>query len=248
MGGGYSGQGGGKRDNRAWGSLATPAGDGKKKIDGYTMYQTDEAIFKEMGLGNGGEADQWRESLTGDEATAVHWYAGNGHQAINKLERDQKPGNWYTTEQAMKGSTDLKRALDKGELQENIIVTRTGGATLLGGGDTSVAGIRKRYGEVIQDPGFTSTELNQHTSEINPYGKKHGSSRVTYHIKVEKGVGIGQYIRGLTGSKQEQEFLFNKGSAFKILGAYADASGMTHVNLKYVGGANGKAKGKQGRK
>lgn len=246
MGGGYSGQGGGKRDNRAWGSLATPAGDGKKKIDGYTMYQTDEAIANDMGLGNGGEADQWQESLTGDEAAAVYWYSNNGHAAINRLERDQAPGNWYTTEQAMKGSTELKRALDKGSLDENIIVTRTSGPEMLGGA-TTVAEIRKRYGEVIHDPGYTSTELNQHTSESNPYGKKYGSSRVTYHIKVEKGHGIGQYIKGLTGSQREQEFLFNKGSGFKILGAYADAHGMTHVNLKYVGGTSGrgKAKGKR---
>lgn len=244
MGGGYSGQGGGKRDNRAWGAMAASSGKGRKTIDGYTMFETDEAIFERMGLGNGGEADQWQESLTGDEAAAVYWYSNNGHAAINRLERDQDPGNWYTTEQAMKGSTELKRALDKGSLDENIIVTRTSGPELLGGA-TTVAEIRKRYGEVVQDPGFTSTELNQHTSETNPYGKKHGSGQVTYHIKIEKGKGIGQYIRGLTGSKQEQEFLFNKGSAFKILGAYADANGMTHVNLKYVGRTNSRGKTKR---
>ena len=234
MGGGYSGQGGGRRDNRSWAAAATSSGGATRTIDGYTMYDSDEAIFEAFGLGNGGQADQWAQNLTGQEASAAYWYSENGHAAINRLERHQEPGKWYSIEEAVEGSSNLKKAIDKGGLRENIIVTRTAGPELIGG-RTTVADVRKAYGEVVTDRGFTSTELKQSSSEKNPYATKYGKNRITYHIKAEAGEGIGQYIRGMTDSHQEQEFLFNKGSSFKILGAYSDAQGMTHVNLKYVG-------------
>ncbi len=236
MGTGSSGKGGGRRDNRNWEAAAEAAGDGTRTLDGYTMLDNEDAIFETMGLGNGGQADKWAKKLTPEEELAVEWYTKDGHEPINKLERrgPQHVRRSYSVGETVKASDNLKSALDKGGLTKSIIATRSSSADLLGGA-TSVAEIRKMYGKVITDKGFMSVELNSATSAKNPYSTKFGAKRITYHVKIPAGHGIGQYIRGFSPAKEEQEFLFNRGASFKILGAWTDANGMTHVNLRYVG-------------
>lgn len=241
MGTGRSGNGGGKRDNRNWDSMASSTGGGPRKLDGYNLYDSDEEIYEAMGLGNGGQADKWQKKLTPEEEAAVEWYTGNGHRPINELERHgpNSIGKGNSLQETMEASKNLESALDKGRLDKPIIVTRTSSPDLLGG-VTSVSEIRKMAGQVVRDNGFMSAEINAATSAKNPYGTKYGNDRITYHIKTPAGKGIGQYVRGLSGAHVEQEYLFNKDASFKILGAWADASGMTHVNLRYEGRARKK--------
>lgn len=229
MGKGRSGQGGGLRDNRKW------DGGGTGKQDGYRMFGSNEEITDTMGLGNGGQTDKWDKKLTPQEEVAVEWYTGNGHRPLNEFERKGKVSG-ASGEKLTEYSDNLESALDKGR-NPRMIVNRTSDSSLLGGAHT-VEDIRKMYGQTVTDKGFTSTELNLANSLANPYGSKH-SDQVYYHIKTPAGKGIGQYVQGISGAHQEQEFLFNRGSSFKVLGAYADAEGRVHANLKYVGRAKG---------
>lgn len=222
-----SGSGGGLRDNRRWG------GGGAAAQDGYAMYSSNDQIEAAMGLGNGGQADRWAEKLTPWEENAVKWYTGNGHRQINEFERLGKHDK-MPAEQLMKFSDSLESAIDKGRLDKRMVVNRTSSADLLGGAHT-VADLRKMYGQTFTDKGFMSSEINLANSLANPYGSKHGAEQIYMHIKVPKGEGIGQYVRGLSNANQEQEFLFNRGSSFKLVGAYQDAAGHVHANLKYVG-------------
>ena len=228
---GRSGAGGGLRDNRRWGA------GGAGAQDGYTMYSDNAKIEEAMGLGNGGAADKWAGKLTPQETDAVEWYTGSGHRLVNEFERQGKADR-MSPEKYMEFSDNLSSAIDKGGLDKRMVVHRTSSADMFGGAHT-VADLRTMYGQTFTDKGFMSTEVNLGNSMANPYGSKHGAEQVYMHIKVPKGKGIGQYIRGMSNAHQEQEFLFNRGSRFKLVGAYQDAQGKVHANLKYVG-RNGK--------
>ena len=222
-----SGSGGGLRDNRRWG------GGGGDEQDGYMMYTDNSRIEEAMGLGNGGDADKWKKKLTDEEASAVHWYTGHGHRLVNEFERMGKMDK-MDPEKYMEFSDNLSNAISKGGANRRMIVNRTSSADMFGGAHT-VADLRKMYGQTFTDKGFMSTEVNLAQSLSNPYGSKHGEEQIYMHIKVPKGRGIGQYIRGLSNAHQEQEYLFNRGSNFKLVGAYQDAQGRVHANLRYVG-------------
>lgn len=227
------GAGGGLRDNRRWGA------DGSGKQDGYVMYSDNATIEAAMGLNNGGQADKWAGKLTPWEEWAVHWYTGHGHRLVNEYERLNKHDKLSSDEYAQLTS-NLSSALAKGSVNKRMIVNRTSSADMFGGAHT-VSDLRKLYGQTFTDKGFMSTEVNLGNSLANPYGSKHGSEQLFMHIKVPTGKGIGQYIRGMSGAHREQEFLFDKRSHFTVLGAYEDAQGRVHVNLKYAG-KGGRAK------
>lgn len=222
-----SGAGGGLRDNRRWGA------GGAGAQDGYTMYQDNGKIEEAMGLGNGGAADRWAGKLTPAEENAVHWYTGSGHRLVNEFERNGIADK-MSPEKYMEFSDNLSSAIDKGANNKRMVVHRTSGPELFGGVHT-VADLRKLYGQTFPDKGFMSTEINLNNSMANPYGSIYGDAQIYMHIKVPKGRGIGQYIRGLSNAHQEQEFLFNRDSLFKLVGAYEDAEHRVHANLKYVG-------------
>jgi len=123
-----------------------------------------------------------------------------------------------------------------------MIVHRITGTELFGGAST-VKEFRQLYGEVVTDKGYTSSELNARRDLTGQYGTEH-EKQVIMHIKTPSGKGIGQYVGGVSNANKEQEFLFNRGSSFKVLGAY-ELDGRVHVNVKYVGrsvGGKGKTK------
>ena len=228
MGGGRSGNGGGRRDNRNWGGVGNLTREGM--LDGYHMYDSKEEIEDALGE----DAQKWKDSLTPAEEVAVEWYTGNGHRPLNEFERNGIQSKSYSVEQLMEASDNLESALSKGHLGEKMVVNRTSSADLLDGAST-VAEIRKKFGEVVTDKGFTSSEISLKTSIDNPYDAKQGEKQIRYHIKVPAGDGIGQYVQPIANAQNEREFLFNRGSSYKIVGAYNDAQGQVHVNLRYVG-------------
>lgn len=240
MGAGRSGNGGGRRDNRNWGGAEEKTGD-RTKVDGYNVYDSKSEIESAMGLGTGGEADRWKKRLTPAEEYYAEAYTGNDHRMINEFER-KGIVKGDTVEKLMHRNDILESALDKAVVEKPMLVNRSSSDDLLGGAHT-VADIRKMFGQRVTDRGFMSSEISPTTSASRPYGSKHGEHQIFYHIKVPSGKGIGAYMRGVSpGAKQEQEFLFNRGATFKILGAYEDATGRTHVNLKWIGRFKRRAK------
>lgn len=191
----------------------------------YTQYDTAGKSMKGLGLDNGGETDRWMGSLSPEETQAVSDYTGSAYEELNdalRRERDfDDDGNFDYPEL----DRQLEKAIDKFNLERNTTFTRGSSAALLGGAGT-VEEINAMKGSIVHDRAYTSSSA--HTG-----GGFDGE--VIYHIKTPKGKGIGAYVRGLSHFKNEDEFLFNKGSAFKVLNAYEDSWGQVHCNLRYMG-------------
>ena len=210
MGKSKSGGGGGSRDNRHWGEGNT---------DGF-MGHTDPEKLQEQ-VGN----TSWENRLTDDQKHALDMYLNrdNAYRDINNALRKGQDASPET----QKLIDNLGAALDDSYLKQNITVTRRSGASLLGGADTP-AKIREMYGKVVVDPGFASS-----TAKVDS-GAYANTRPMEYHIKVPgRTRGVGAYVQDLA-TFEEHEFLFNRGSAFRILGSYS-RGGKTHVNMEYVG-------------
>ena len=194
---------------------------------GYTQYTTQGQSMKGLGLNNGGEADRWMGDLSPEETQAVSDYTSDAYEELNEAlrqERDFKGSSYNYPEL----DRQLEKAIDKFNLEHNTTFIRGSSSALLGGAGT-VEEINAMKGSIVHDKAYTSTSA--HTG-----GGFDGE--VVYHINTPKGKGIGAYVRGLSHFKNENEFLFNKGSAFKIMNAYEDNWGQVHCNLKYVGRFN----------
>ena len=214
MGKGRSSNGGGARDNSRW------AEDGV--TGGFHSYTDADEIQKKIGN------EAWEERLTEDEEHALDMYMNRDYafRRMNGALRD--PDGAPADEQTQALIDDLGSALDKSYLKENVIVTRRSDASLLGGADTA-AQVREMYGDVVVDPGFASASAKA------DYTAFKNTRPMEYHIKVPgRQSGVGAYVQNFAESKNEYEFLFNRGASFRVLGAY-EQGGKTHVNMEWVG-------------
>ena len=225
MGKGVSSAGGGVRDNTAW--------DRGRKQDGFMAHTDADEIRKQVGN------EAWEKRLSDAQKEALDTYINKGYafEDINGVLRDPSRGADLETWKMIK---DLGRALDDSYLKENVVLLRRSDASLVNGAD-SAAEVRRMYGEVVTDPGFMSASAKV---DFRAYGS---TRDVEYHIKVRGGQkGVGAYVQSFAdeSNKGEYEFLFNRGSSFRILGAY-ETYGKLHVNMEYVGrtgNGNGKRK------
>lgn len=257
---GGRGAGFGRSDSRDWEAGGSYT-NGKKIVDGYSVFGDYKAADAAFGFsaadGSGsGDNDKWIASLTKKERSELEKYGfGASYYSINEqLRKEQVSKN-------MSGRVNaIERAIDKAELKEPIIVSRASGDDLLRGlgvesiytipnkpGDSSdairlgmrsaselVSMVNKNIGSVVVDKAFTSTTAKSG----NTSWQDSALNNFVYHIKVPAGKGIGAYVGGMFDSeyhhKDVTEFLLNRGSAFRIVGAYAK-DGKAHVNMQYIG-------------
>lgn len=168
---------------------------------------------------------KWEKELTDTEKRAIERYTsvdGVAEDINGNLRRGRRPGTDIEA---------LESALDKGYLKQNTIFHRVGDSTLLGEART-VSEIKAMYGQVVHDKGFGSTSATPNSSKYP--GKQ---DRIAYHIKTPQGRGIGAYVKNHSDYGWENEFLFNRGSVYKVEGAWKDIDGLVHVNLAYAGRA-----------
>lgn len=169
----------------------------------------------------------WNDSLSISEEHAVERYTSNDYHWINGELRGNNP--LYMSEPQLKElHTDidnLTNAIDRYELQNDTVFHRGAGTKLLNGAST-LSEVQAMMGSTVIDKGFTSSGVTVYESFTH--------KPLMFHIMTPKGKGIGAYI-GKQNIYGEKEFLFNRGSAFKIVGAYADAYGKVNVNLQYIG-------------
>lgn len=199
---------------------------------GFTKYASLKASEDGLGLGNFGETDRWMGSIDSDEEAAVDDYSGDAYKWLNKALRKDVPFDSDPDDEGYDPDFDyesidknLESALNKFTLEKPTEFVRGASASLLGGAK-SVDDINKMAGSFVRDAGYMSSSATASASFDAP---------VKYHIKTPAGTGIGAYIKGFSQYPSENEFLFNKGSAFRIDGAYQDATGQIHCNLTYVG-------------
>lgn len=170
-------------------------------------------------------SNEWNNSLSYEENQAVKEYTGSAYTDFNGELRGYPPYMSESQREELHESIDnLTNALDRYELQENTVFHRGASPKLLGGAET-VDEIRGMIGSVVVDKGFTSAGIT--------IGESFYDKPLLFHIATSKGSGIGAYI-GKQNSFGEKEFLFNRGSAFKITGAY-EKGGQVNINMTYVG-------------
>lgn len=197
-----------------------------------------------------GDNMQWYDDL----------YESNGGynskeiQTIIKYQNSSQAINEQLRNDSLKPSTKTKvnaltRLLDNAEVETPFVAHRSSDGKLLGiDGDVSVDAIRKKIGQTVTDRGFTSSSLSDNSAYdrgsrqyIQKTGGINKNALVHYHIKTPSGKGIGGLVLGAKwGSvfSGVPEFIFNRGSQYKIVGAY-DKGGITHCNLEYVGNIRG---------
>lgn len=146
----------------------------------------------------------WYSNLQDEQSSAVTFYCSDGFSAINGLCRKEMTKNmvsmWetfepYTIEQRIQ---ELTSAISSFDLKENIVVHRTTEREFLD---------ELQVGKIWKDNGFISTSM---------LAKKQASGDVVWDIHIPSGVGYGAYIKELSGSPEEYEFLLQRGTQLKI--------------------------------
>lgn len=190
---------------------------------GYEVYESplrdEDRLDDDMGLENGGETDRWASTLTPAELAALSDYSERAGTYNYPLRHGgQLPA----------GVAQITNALDRFVLPKAIVTHRISTAQLLGFGDTAtIDDVEAMIGSVVVDNGFTSSTAINGTFEAY--------DEVVYHIKTPKGARAGAYIKGVSTHTEENEFLYNRGGCYRVLGAYTDGDGMLNVNMEWIG-------------
>lgn len=198
--------------------------------DGYAVYNSKSAAENAMGLGNGGEADQWQQKLTQNQLQGLHSYTGTGYHSMNDWLRGETS---YISDVMKARARSLQHALDKYTLQAPTVTHRGTGPEVLGlpasASTQDIVTVVKALigtGGRITDKGFTSSAVN--------VGSKF-EKKVIIHTQTPAGKGIGAFVSGVSSvGKGESEFLFNSGSHFVPLGVYV-VGDTVHINARYDG-------------
>jgi hypothetical protein len=138
------------------------------------------------------EYEKWVASLTPDEAKAIRSYTGSGYRTINKHLRSNAVSRPSSIEKAIR---DLDSALDKGRLQEGVVLFRGTKLENFGINPNTL-----RFGDVIPDTAFTSTA-------VTPGSAWNGTKM---EIRVPKGTPAayvdlqhqGQYVTANPGERE----------------------------------------------
>lgn len=197
--------------------------------DGYAIYSTPEAAEAAMGLGNGGEADQWAQKLTANQRDGVKRYTDGYYSEMNNWMRKLDTSISQLSKDRI---ASLQHALDKYTLQKPTVTHRGMGPEILGlkaNASTKqiVARVKKLMGmdAHITDLGFSSA---------GAASNKAWSKKVVIHTQTPAGKGIGAFVAGQSQYHSENEFLYNSGTHFKILGVYVQ-NGQVHINARWDG-------------
>ena len=198
--------------------------------DGYAVFSTPEIASEALGLGNGGEADQWAKKLTANQLKGVKLYTDGYYHEMNDWMRKIKGATISGT--IKEKIPSLQHALDKYELKQPIVTHRGTGPEVLGLSATAstsqiVSRIKKMIGGGLSftDYGFSSSGAASNKA----WGKK-----VVIHTMTPAGKGIGAFVAGQSEFHSENEFLYNSGTHFRPVGVYVVGS-TVHVNAVYDG-------------
>ena len=162
---------------------------------------------------------KWASSITENMKTAVNMYTHGLDRLANGLLR--RTDKSYPPDITRKLNTTidvLEKALDQFELKDDIIVHRKASASML-------ADFVKSPNGVWQDDGFTSTS----TVKGSFSGKIEGGV-LDITIKVPKGKGRGAWVSPMSHFPNENEFLLNRGTLFKI-----ESIKGNHIEMSVVG-------------
>ena len=174
-----------------------------------------------MGLKNGGETDTWSKNLSRSEIQAIQDYSENNYGFINASLRDGKTDSEY-----YKQGLKIEKALNKFDLKKNITVFRGDNGGLLPNGEG------KTVDELlaIAQKGLEFKTKNFVSSSVtHPFEPRIAQ----YTIKVPKGKR-GAYIKKLSSFRDENEFLINRKTKFRVVDAYAVTANRVNISLEII--------------
>lgn len=172
--------------------------------------------------------DDWLDTLTGAQKSAVVSYTGSAYEAMNDYLRTK--GIYGAPDRTKQLIKQCRAALKKASIPEEVIVRRGSGYNMLKelGIDISEANKDKLIGGIVQDFGFLST---------SPDPSGGFSSSIEYIIKIPKG-SQAMYVAPISQLPSERELLVNCGGKFMVDDVEFDSYGdvkriyMTLKNLK----------------
>lgn len=177
----------------------------------------------------GQELTDWERELNNnpEQFNSLYNYTGSFYKAANSYLRKTKKSDYagYSPTDLKARIKEIDTALSKFDLKNNIMVYRGSTNHLIGGAKT-VDDVKKIVGSVVRDKGFMSTSTRKSSAF---------SDDVHYEIKVPKGKDRGAYVGGVSHFGHEKEFLLNRGTQFKVLGAREGKYGKLIVQLEVVG-------------
>lgn len=158
--------------------------------------------------------------LTADELKALDDYGEGGYELLNAYGRFKEGSDEFSRTLKKYGNPDVqsvkekfenvKTALNKFELDEDIIVHRAVRDVSYITDDVSIDGLKSLKGKKIREDGFMSTSFSYQS-------KFTGQNQNAVHMEIvvpkgSNGAYIDKYV-----SKNEKEFLLNAGTEYKVL-------------------------------
>lgn len=179
----------------------------------YTTWQSQHESEKSMSF----DIDKWNAVKSQSQHEALKKYTGSFYTTSNPILRasDHKGMSAAEvmaniTKNESSSFVNWVKNMDKGlssyENSTPFIGYRGAGYSLLGG-VKSFDQLKAMVGKTVHDTGHMS---------ISTVSGHEFSGKVLYEVKVPAGKGIGAYVGKLSQHKSEAEFLFNRGTIFKI--------------------------------
>lgn len=184
-----------------------------------TLHNNADEYFKQNGF------DNWFNSLSFGEKSSIKAYAGGGSVYLNinrylrgeiSLEKYAEK-SLYSVETAEKRIKNIKSALDKFELNDDIQVLRVSDADFYK---------NLKIGDVFQDKAFVSTTTDKSRADSDMI--------VQMTIDVPKGKGRGAWVTPMAQNKTENEFLLNSGQEYEVYEKEVK-NGIVYLKLRLKG-------------
>lgn len=166
-----------------------------------TLYNGANEYFEQNGFNN------WFNSLSFGEKSSIKAYAGGGsvYLNLNKYLRGEislekyAEKCLYSVETAEKRIKNIKSAIDKFELNDNIQVLRVSNADFYK---------NLKVGDIFKDKAFVSTTTDQSRVDSDAIAQM--------IIDVPKGTGRGAWVTPIAQNKKENEFLLNSDQEYEV--------------------------------
>ena len=179
----------------------------------YTIWNSQKDSEKDLSV----DIDKWNARKSQASHDALHKYTGSFYKTSNPILRASDLKGMSAAEVMANISKnesssfvqwvkDMDKGLNAYENTVPFVGYRGAGYSLLGGTKTFDQ-LKAMVGKTVHDTGHMS---------ISTVSGHEFDGKVLYEVKVPTGKGIGAYIGKLSHYHSEAEFLFNRGTIFKI--------------------------------
>lgn len=176
----------------------------------------------------------WENSISSEGKENIKKYTNLAYKYVNEGLRRGSPSAAVPHDEWVRTIKTMDDALDKYKLKQESTFYRFSNDDKFLGGAKTVDEIKKLIGSVVHDDAYISTSTSSKSPGILSFTT--GKGVIRYDIKTDAETGIGAFVAGISNNPDENEFLFNRGSDFEVIGVRDDEElGMPVVELLYKG-------------